>query len=126
MSFILTILMAFSAIASKSDDRAQMLLYANDPKVLKTKINSLNQLKQIEAGCNFELSSFMIPKSCYQMKLSKEKTIAVDEACERASLKMKDVVDIKGLSKTCSSFVNKKNKDIQYSQSESTPEDILR
>lgn len=126
MSYILLMIMTFSAHASTLDDRAQMLLNAKDPKALKMKINSLNGLKKTEVACEFELSSDQIPKSCYRLKLPKDKMEIVDQACERASIKMKESVEIKGLSKSCADFVNKKNKDIQYSQSEENPGEFLR
>ncbi len=86
----------------------------------------MNGLKKTEVACGFELSSEMIPKSCYRLKHTKEKVEIIDQACERASLKMKEPVSLVGLSKRCADFVNKKNKDIQYTQSEASPEDVLR
>lgn len=126
MYLIILVLISFGAKGSSLDDRAQMLLFAKDPKSLKMKINSMNGHKKTEVACEFELSSEMIPRSCYRLKLAKEKVEIIDQACERASLKMNEPVNLAGLSKRCADFVNKKNKDIQYTQSEASPEDILR
>lgn len=114
------------AQASQSDDRAMMLLHAKDAKSFKTKINSINNERKKRAACDFELTHNQIPKSCYSLKLSPERKEIIDQACELASYKMKEEVGVVGLSKACAEFVNKKNKDIQYSQAEKDPGQFLR
>lgn len=124
---MLTILIVLSlASASGLDERAHILLHAKDSKSLKLKIHSMENTKRVEAACDFELIHQQVPKSCYRLKLSLEKKEIVDQACERASLKMMESIETGGLSKICAEFVNKKNKDIQYSQSESDPGQFLR
>jgi len=123
--FIVFLLLSMAS-ASNLDERAHMLLRAKDSKSLKAKIHSMDNLKRAEAACDFELIHQQVPKSCYSLRLTAEKKEVVDQACERASLKMVEPVKISGLSKACADFVNKKNKDIQYSQSESDPGQFLR
>lgn len=126
MFILIIVMISLAAHGDTMDDRALMLLHAKDPKGLKIKINEMNNLKKTETACEFELSMSMIPKSCYRLKLSNEKRQIVEEACERASLKMKEPAQTSGLSKPCTEFVNKKNKDIRYSQSEVDPGEFLR
>lgn len=124
--FIIVLIMVSLASANPLDERAHMLLHAKNSKTLKAKINSMENLKRAAAACDFELTHHQVPKSCYSLKLTAEKKEVVDQACERATFKMVEPVKTGGLSKTCAEFVNKKNKDIQYSQSESDPGQFLR
>lgn len=123
---LIVLLVLSLASASTLDERAHMLLHAKDSRSLKAQIHSIENSKRLEAACDFELIHQQVPKSCYSLKLTAEKREVVDQACERASFKMVEPVKTDGLSKTCAEFVNEKNKDIQYSQSESDPGQFLR
>jgi hypothetical protein len=124
MSILLSILISLNVMAS-NDERALNLLNATNVKDLKMKIRSYSESKKLENKCAFELSSKLIPKSCYRLKLSAQKIEVIDQACERASIIMKEEVNLKGLSKNCSEFVDKKNKDIRYSNEEADPKKFV-
>lgn len=125
MTILMTILIALNCKASILDERAQNLLQAKDIKDLKIKIHLLSESRKLEAGCEFELSNVLVPKSCYRLKLDMSKKEVVDKACEKAAHLMKDEVKTTGLSKPCAEFINKKNKDIRYSQEEAHPEELI-
>lgn len=125
MIILLSFLISFQAMASASDDRAANLLTAKSVKDLKIKAHVFGEFKKYETKCEFELSNTLVPKSCYQLKLTPAKINVVDQACERASYIMKEEVSIHGLSKICANFVDKKNKDLRYSREETMPEKYI-
>lgn len=111
--------------ASSLDHRAQMLLSVKSHKEFKIKTQSYNELQKIESSCEFELSNTLVPKSCYKLKLSKEKIQVVDQACERAVRVMKEEVSVRGLSPFCADLVNKRNGDLRYNKVEESPEQFV-
>lgn len=125
MSMLMAILMVMNCKASYQQERAQTLLYAKDSKIMKMKINSLSESEKLKTKCDYELSQNLVPASCYKLSLPKEKIVVIDQACERASIIMKEEVQVSRLSAKCKDFVSKKNKDLRYSKEEESPEEIL-
>lgn len=110
-----------TVLGSAQDDRSLMLLNVKDIKTLKAKSMAFENTAKLKTACEFELEKNLIPKSCYLLKLSKDKIAAVDEACERSSMQMKNSMPLKGLSSKCSGFVQKKNADLKYTEAEVSP-----
>jgi hypothetical protein len=121
----LLIIYIVSAQASHLDEKAQALLKAKNVKVLNQELQLLETKKQKEVLCEFELSNQIVPRTCYAMKLTKQKLEVIDQACERAVLNMKSTVLESGLSTNCKKWVQKKNQDIQYSQNEEFVEQVV-
>jgi hypothetical protein len=125
MSILLSLLFALNCSASIQDDRAEMLLNAQDVKTLKTKGKSFEEYKILHEKCDFELSHTLVPKSCYKLQLSKEKNQVIDKACERASYIMTEEMATTALSPRCARLIGKKNLDIKYSKEEDSPEKYI-
>lgn len=119
------IFLAGESYAKDYEERAQVLLGAKNIGELNQKLKEMDAHDDLIHSCKWELSSQLVPRSCYLLPLTDEQRLAADESCKRAVKNLKREAPLEDLSQKCRNYVSQKNMDLRYRLKEENPAEYI-